>query len=349
MSWFSTNYHKALLGGAAVITLGLLFFGWSQLGNADEDFSENLTGFGKVNTGVNGAEKIAKASQSMALDHGWKQGEFDGRKVDLFTGIPLFIKRDSGGQAIDLLKDQPIHPPIPNDFWLKYRLDPGFADSPQRDPDGDGFSNLEEYRDETDPTERDDFPLLIKKLRYVKDESVAWLLKPGFLGQDGDMPMKYEDTNGFKNSAGAGNPVKPGQLFFANGAAQGRFKYLGHVKREEMNEAINVMEEITFARIEDQKANKEGDVYEIPAPLKQGQRAKFIQYDRSAVLVLEALGQGGKQMVVEENTRFALPADAEEKQYLLKLVTPDKIVVEYPDSEGNPAEVEIQKGAMPRL
>ena len=347
MSWFSSNYDKALLGGGALVALGTLYFGWSQLQTSDEDFSNNLMGGGKVNAAVDGAEKIAQASQSMALDHGWKPGDFEGREVNLFTGIPLFIKRDSGGQPIDLLKDSPVHPPITNDFWLNHRLDPGYADSPQRDPDGDGFSNLEEFRDKTDPNKLDDHPLLFKKLRYIRDESVAWVLRPGYLGQGGAMPMRYTDSNGLKNNAGAADPVKPGDLFFANGAAQGRFKYLGHVKRQQMNEAINVVEEVTFARVEDQKTNKDKKVYELPAPLAKAKQGPFVQHDRSAVLVLEALGLGGKEMVIEENTRFSLPAGQKQKPYLLKTVNPAQIVVEFIDSSGKKVTETIQKGAFP--
>ncbi len=350
MSWFSSNYDKALLAGGGLISLGLLYFGWSQSQLSGKEFSDRLMGGGKIKTGVEGAEEIAFTSQSMTLDHGIKRPVAeDGRLVDMMTGVPLFIKRDTNGQAIDLFKDQPVHPPIPNDWWLKYGVDPGFADSPLQDPDGDGFTNLEEFRGGTDPTDPSSHPALIGKLRFIEDETVSWLLRPGFLGQNGAMPMKFEDIKGLKNNAGAADPLKPNQLFFNNGAAQGRFKFLGHVKRKVMNPAINVEEEIVFARVEDQKPNKDKKVYEIPAPLKAGDRAKHIQHDRSAVLVLEALGQGGKQFVIEENTRFSLPAGQAEKPYLLKSVTPDKIVVEFPIEGGLKREVEIAKGGVARL
>ena len=138
MSWFNSNYHKALLGAGALIAVGLLYFGWSQLQLSGDDFGDRLKGIGKINTGVDGAEEIAFASQSMDLDHGIKQSvTADGRNVDLFTGIPLFIKRGTNGMAIDLLKGEEVHKGIKNEFWLTYRIDPGFADSPLQDPDAD--------------------------------------------------------------------------------------------------------------------------------------------------------------------------------------------------------------------
>lgn len=350
MSWFKSNYDKALLGGGALISVVLLYFGWSQSQLSGEEFSDHLMGGGKVNTGVDGAEEIDFAIQSMDLDHGLKQAlTSEGRAVDLLTGIPLFIRRDSGGLAIDLVKSKPVHPPIPNEWWLQYDVDPGFADSPFQDPDADGFTNLEEFREGTHPKDADDHPPLITKLRYVEDKSVAWVLRPGFLSQDGSVPMRFKDGNNMANNAGAANPVKPGQLFFTNGVAQGRFKYLGHVERQQLNPAINVQETVIFARVEDQKANKAGKVYEIPAPLSQAKQGPFIQHDRSAVMKLEALGQGGKPLIIEENTHFSLPGGQKEKPFLLKSVTPEKIVVEYKDADGNTVPVEIPKGALPRL
>ena len=351
MSWFSSNYDKALLGGGALISVGVLYFGWSQLQASGNDFGgPGPIGGGPANPAVEGAEKIVQASQSMTLDHGWKiHVTPEGREVDLFTGIPLFIKRDSGGRPLDLLDGDPIHPPITNDFWNKYRLDPGFGDSPLRDPDADGFTNLEEFRAGTDPTDVADHPPLIAKLLFVKDESVSWRLKPGFLSQKGEMPVEYKDTKGLSNKAGAGAPIKPGDIFFAVGAAQGRFKYLGSEQIKRMNEAINMQETVTLVKIEDQKPNKAGKVYQIPAPLKNAAIPKHVQHDRSAVMSLKALGESANQMVVEENTFFSLPAGQEAKPYLLKSVSPQKIVVEYPDGQGGRAEIEIPVGGMPRL
>ena len=355
MSWFSANYEKALIGGSALIALGVVYFGWNQIQAVEKDFKKTLAGNGNQNTAVVHAEQIPKAIQSMQSDHRWTQGIDDKRPVDLFTGIPLFVNRGEPNKAIDLLNGPQVHPGIPNQFWLENRIDPGFADSPARDPDADGFSNLEEFLAKTDPRSSDSHPVLLSKLRYVKDDSITWLLRPGFGSQidpakpEMQFSMNYDDSRRRQNKASPAEMIAPGALFFVTEPIKGRFKLLGQVSRIEHNPRTNVDTEVIFVRIEDQKPNKRGKIYEIPAPLGKGQEPKYTQYDRSAVLSLEALGLEGKEFVVEENMRFSLPSNGSSKDYLLKSVSPRSIVVEYPAEGGGRKDIEIPKGGMPKL
>lgn len=348
MSWFSTNYEKAALGGAVAIALGLAYLGWNKFGGVDSDFDLGLKGGGNNNTAIAGADLIPKAKQSLKLDRTWAQAVAGDRQVDSFTGIALFIKSSEPEKPIDLLTDDPVHPPIPNTWWLENRLDPGFADSPDRDPDADGFSNTEEYVAKTNPNNAKSHPALIAKLMYVKDESLTWAIRPGY-GSEGSFPFSYTDSLRRKNKVPAGAMVKPDELFFPKEPMANRFKLLGSEVRKELNKAINLEMEVTWVRIEDQRPNKKGKVYELPSPLSEDRLNEFAQYDRTAVLSLEALGENGKEFKVEENTTFSLPSGDSKKDYLLKTVTPQSITVEYPDADGNRKTVEITKGGMPNL
>lgn len=346
MSWFSTNYEKAALGGAVLVALGFAYLGWSKFSAIDEDFGAGLKGAGSNNTAVAGAERIPMAMQSMKLDRTWKQALDGDRPVDLFTGIALFVKSSDPEEPVDLVEDADIHPPIPNVWWIENRIDPGFADSPARDPDGDGFSNREEYDGKTDPNSFKDFPPLIAKLMYVKDESLAWVIRPSY-GSQGKFPFTYEDAKGRKNRVRPSEMVGPGELFFAEEPMKGRFKLLGHEVRKELNPKINIEMDVTIVSIEDQRHNKKGVVYKFPSPLAEDRKNEHVKYDRTAVLSLEALGLNGQEIKVEENTTFALPPGAASKDYLLKTVTPDAITVEYTDPSGNRQSVEIRKGGFP--
>lgn len=348
MSWFSKNYEKAALGGAVVLALGLAYLGWSKFGSVAADFGSELKGGGNNNTAVQGADLIPKAVQSLKLDRTWTQALDGERVVDLFTGIPLFIKSSEPEKPVDLLKDEPVHPPIPNTWWIENRLDPGFADSPNRDPDSDGFSNIEEFNAKTDPNNSKSIPQLIAKLMYVKDESLAWVLRPGY-GSGEDFPFTYSDSKGRINRMPAGEMAKPNDLFFLKEPMASRFKLLGHEVRKVMNKKINLEMDVTIVRIEDQRPNKKGVVYEIPSPLSEERMLEYRQYDRTAVLSLQALGMAGKEFKVEENTTFALPPESPKKDYLVKKVTPESVTVEYPDSNGARKTVEINKGSLPNI
>lgn len=348
MSWFSQNYEKAALGGAVALALGLGYLGWSKLSSVDEDFATSLAGAGNNKTAVEGADLIPKARQSMTLDRTWAQATDGERPVDLFTGITLFISSKDPQKAIDLRKDSPLHPPIPNAWWIENRLDLGFADSPSQDPDGDGFSNAEEYNAETDPNDKGSIPPLIAKLMFVKDESLAWVVRPGY-GSEGKFPFNYEDSKGGKNKVPAAEMIAPDGLFFSKPPMQNRFKLLGSETRKELNKKINVEMEVTLVRIEDQRPNKKGVIYELPSPLPDDRKSDYVQYDRTAIFTLQALGMTGQEFKVEENTPFALPPDKPNKDYLLKKISAGVVSIEYTAADGGRKTVEIKKGQLPNL
>lgn len=355
MSWFSKNYEKAALGGAVVVALGLSYFGWNKFGSIDADFATGLKGpgGGKHDTSVPQAELIPKALQSMKLDRTWTQALDGQRPVDLFTGIALFVSSAAPDKPVDLEKDNPVHDPIPNTWWLEHRLDPGFADSPERDPDSDGFTNREEFLAKTDPNSAKSHPELLAKLVFSKDESLTWVIRPGYGSDDGKFPLTYREVEGRvwrdRNKITAANMIGPNETFFEKPPMNGRFKFLGSERRNEVNPRTKSEMEVTIVRIEDQRPNKKGDIYEVPAPLQEDRVNEFAQYDRSAVFTLEAVGQDGTEFKVEERTAFALPPSSSKKDYFLKSVTPEKVVIEYNAPDGSRKTVEIAKGGMPNL
>jgi hypothetical protein len=347
MSWFSKNYEKVALAGAIVMALGLAVLGWTKSDGVNEDFAYVPKGAGNNDTAVSGADLIPKALQSMKLDRTLNRAKVGDRPVDLFTGIPLFVPSSNPDKSLDPLTGADIHPPIPNTWWLENRLDPGFADSPKRDPDEDGFTNMEEFLAKTDPTNSKSFPALIAKLMYVRDESLAWVLRPGY-GDGGKFPFSYEDNKRQQNKNPPGEMIAPNDVFFANGPMAKRFKLLSSEVRKEMSPKTHVEMERTIVRIEDQRPNKKGVVYELPSPILEIRKNDFLNYDRTAVFSLEAIGLNGNEFKVEENTKFAVPPNAPTKDFLLKKVDPESVTVEYTDAQGDLKSLKINKGSLSR-
>lgn len=352
MSWLANHYEKATLGVAAICALGLAYGGWKALSAVEEDFVSNVRGRGNNDASIASADTVVNAIASFALPRQWVQDKANDRDVDLFVSIPLFVKASDPTRPIDLLKDDPVHPPVPNTWWLENRLDPGFEDAPERDVDADGFSNMEEFTATTDPNDSKSHPALIAKLKFVREEHIAWALRPGFPDENGRNTFRYYDNTpprGQQNNTGAGNPVEPGGMFFEDGAGAERFKLLGHETREEFNERTNVRTNRTFARIEDQRPNKQGIIYEFPAPLSESNVQLYRQFDRTAVFSLEAIGRNGVEFRVEEFTTFKLPHDGDGADQKLLSVTPEEAVVEYTDADGNKQTLTILKGSLPQM
>lgn len=352
MSWMSENYEKAFLGGGAVVALALAFFGWRASSGVDNELQNPATGRGSNDTAVPGAELLPGVLNSMQGQHQWQQAVIDERPLDLFTGIALFARKDSD-QPVDLWKDDPVHPPIDNRWFLDNRIDIGFADSADRDPDRDGFSNREEFDAKTLPNDPKSHPALIAKLTYNDQEVKTWLLMYSMDVSPTENQFKYrhQDSGDKEFRMGIEQMAKPGDIlmFKDPGPGTDRWKLLGIEERKEMNERTKVMETRKFASIEDQKPNKKGDKFEVPRKIPRANLPNFVRRDRTAVLELRAIGFLGKPFKVEERTSFALPPGTAEKNCFLKEVTDDSVVVEIDGEGGQKRNIVIPKGQFPDL
>lgn len=359
MSKAPKNIEKVLLGVAVVVAGGLIYLGTAKSSAVEEDFSSKPGGKHGDDTEIKEAMKVtevvASRTNNRTLDVGTiPSDKLEGgqREVNIFTGVPLFASREDPNNPVDLPTSEDVHPPIPNVWWLKYNVSPQFADSPQRDDDGDGFSNIEEFNAKTDPGDKTSHPLLVAKLSYVKDESKRWIVEFGFETSGQWLPKVKTGLNdkGPNNRVDFSAGLEPGAIFFAKeGALQNRFKFIGIEERTELNPRLKINETLRYGIFEDQKPNKLGLKYEIPNRLPKAQRENFAHYDRTAVLDLQALGLNGNEFKVEERTNFALPPTAKEKAYYLKEVTPEALVVEWKDKEGKTQSVSIPKGGLPDM
>ena len=83
----------------------------------------------------------------------------------------LFVSREyveQDGRLIDIMQgDAEIFPGIPNKWIKQYNLDYMDRKLPERDPDSDGFTNLEEFRAQTNPRDPASHPSAWTKLRLI--------------------------------------------------------------------------------------------------------------------------------------------------------------------------------------
>jgi hypothetical protein len=63
------------------------------------------------------------------------------------------------------LQTTEVHPPVPNEWLEQFNLPIADADVLTQDPDADGFNNLEEWQNHTNPTDKVSHPPFIAKLK----------------------------------------------------------------------------------------------------------------------------------------------------------------------------------------
>jgi hypothetical protein len=63
------------------------------------------------------------------------------------------------------LQTTEVHPPVPNEWLEQFNLPIAEADVLTQDHDGDGFNNLEEWQNHTNPTDKASHPPFIAKLK----------------------------------------------------------------------------------------------------------------------------------------------------------------------------------------
>src|SRR5688572_27960299 len=82
------------------------------------------------------------------------------------SGLFVPEKHCSAGNGFPAtLQSTEVHPPLPNEWLEQFALPIAEADVLSQDPDADGLSNLEEWQNQTTPTDRDSHPAFTAKLK----------------------------------------------------------------------------------------------------------------------------------------------------------------------------------------
>ena len=315
---FSENYDKVALGVGGVLALAGLGLGLSSHLSLDETY--------KVDTTISDREvEIPGIDQSMALekiltdDHTIarpKVGEKEQQTFDMFVAPVLWLKTGDT-VPIDIYSGPPIHPPIPNTWFLENKLaaDLSWSDALNRDADKDGFTNLEEFEAKTAPNDSSKHPLLVTKLGVSEMSAIGYFVAFSSDAMAPDYTFKGLHANGttlWKADVKVGatmpeeNPKK--KVIHPN-----RFKLVEVTKKTFESKAGP--EEDAVAIVEDTKETKKGTKYEIRKTNKYKQPIQ----DRSVTFSVLAGTKNGETFKVEEGATFKIPGD-DKTQYKLQSV-----------------------------
>jgi len=158
--WIKANYDRvAVIAAAAFLFISAVCIWWSaiQFGNRLVTPQPSRR---KSASQPPVAVELDRAAEQLQNPAQWKASTHSG----LFVPEKHFIGAD--GLPATLQNTQ-VHPPVPNDWFEKYSLPIEDADALDQDPDKDGFTNLDEWQGNTDPTNKDSHPDYVTKLHLV--------------------------------------------------------------------------------------------------------------------------------------------------------------------------------------
>ncbi len=156
--WLNKNYEKAALIAATVIAVGLcgwLFYSSTKFKDIFSESSVKKTDE-YTETGLADVEQAIENLDSPVV---W-EGEH------LFVSSPVLevFKGETPELEPVTVGSDGIHAPITNAWIMKWGLDITDGALKDADPDGDNFSNLEEFKGGTNPANLDSHPPFIAKV-----------------------------------------------------------------------------------------------------------------------------------------------------------------------------------------
>lgn len=319
--------EKTLMGLCLVVAIALIVLGVLSVLKLQEKFNPANSSKNELPS-MEGLEKAKKSKNLLEAKPAWSSSKISGRDLGLMTSIPVF-KVPGEDELVDLYAEtgSKVHPPIDNRWWLKYEIDPGYKDSPARDADGDGFSNLEEFQAKTDPSNAKSYPELIDKLKVVKTEAKPFRIT--FTSEVGEGKNQFKYVSQAYGSRGLRSKYRAaGDDIFSEGEAENRFTLIKVVEKEIVKGSSK--RNVKHAVILDKS---KGSEFEIAKQDKRG----FLGKDYSITFSLKAAGVDSQSFLVKENEKFDLPSGKVSENgvyHFIKVNENTEVIIKYGNESG---------------
>ena len=163
MDWIKTKYDRAILLVATALLLLSTVFVFLKMKSINEVFAAYFSPASK-NTTIKplDIDPINAARDALASPAKWKKGD-----KTVFVGAQWILRKDGRLEPFDSGMSE-VHPGIPNKWFIDSSIDLLAPDAPEQDPDGDRFSNRDEFAGGTNPSDPSLHPPFSNKLRLAK-------------------------------------------------------------------------------------------------------------------------------------------------------------------------------------
>jgi hypothetical protein len=305
--WIKANYDLVAVIAAAVfllISAVCIWWGVIQFGNR---LVTQQPPRPKTASPPPVAVELDHAAEQLEQPAQWKAS----RRSGLFVPEKHFIGAD-GFPAT--LENTQVHAPVPNDWFEKYGLPIEDADALDQDPDKDGFTNLDEWQGNTDPTKKDSHPDYTTKLHLVSAT---------------EEPFRYVFSSRTQNTFGI-NTIdlsEPTQFLKIGDVIRGTdFKIVNFTEKRERNQ-YGTNEDVSELLLEHQATHAQ-------VTLVKGEVATSPQ----SVATFVYTWGGRQEFEVRKDQEFSLKP-MEEIKYKLVDVQPAKAVIVNTQKPNAPIEI----------
>jgi len=159
VDWIKAHYDRVALVAAAIFLFVCAISIWwsaAQFGNK-LTAQQQTAPAPKAASPPGKAVELDRAAEKFQQPAQWK---FGGR-----SGLLVPEKHFIGANNLPAtLQTTVVHPPVPNEWFEQFGLPVENADVLDEDPDNDGFTNLDEWKGQTNPTDKDSHPDYLTKL-----------------------------------------------------------------------------------------------------------------------------------------------------------------------------------------
>ncbi|MEO7167846.1 MAG: Amuc_1099 family pilus-like system protein [Spartobacteria bacterium] len=312
-NWLRENYDRAaVLAAAFFLLLCALFIFRSAAGFGEQ--LEPLQNVPPPNNKIPAgqAAEITAATQRLQVPSQWTSSARSG----LFVPEKHFIGAD--GQPATL-QNTLLHPPVPNDWLEEFGLPITEADVLTQDPDGDGFTNLDEWERHTNPGDKESRPPYVAKLKLRSFAQEAFPLI---------FSSSVEDAFAINNS----DPSRPTQFLHVGEMVAGtNYKITGYTEKYDTDKYGTKVDvsELTLEQV---------DTHDL-VTLVKGKRATSPE---SIANFLYTWDGAEERFAVKKDQEFFLKPD-EQVKYKLLDVQPDRAIIVEQEKPNEKIEIGLAK------
>lgn len=210
-SWFWGGVAAAGLTGLVFMGVGFL-----QPGQVSETELAGVTGKSLLAEAKKRSEAVRQArTKTTEAAKEWKGLQGNEGEHRVFVSAQLVYLPENAEPV------QPLDPKMVTEdgigvgWKIRYGFDPADPGVKDEDPDGDGFTNLEEFSAKTDPTSKEDSPAKESKLKSRSGESVTMAVS--FPEKSGGIySVRFQVGNKRREYKG-----RPGDLFWVMAGPEG--------------------------------------------------------------------------------------------------------------------------------